>query len=326
MLGRRTSRPGQHRSSYSQKLRLHVVPHLGHVPLQRLTTAHIDGLYRQLEREGRADGNGGLSPRTVRYIHTILRKALAAAVYDGLLASNPADRAKPPTARQALPPEMQTWSAEQIRRFLDSQREDRLYALWVVYATTGMRRGEALGLRWSDIDLDSARVSIVRAVSRVDNVVRVERPKTGRPRVVDLDVTTVAVLKAHRVRQAAERLRLGPRWSDQDLVFPHDGNKLGPTGSAGGYLNPEHVWRMLRTRQQAYNRAASEEEVLPLISVHELRHSWATLAMQGGVHVKVVQERLGHSTVAVTLGTYSHVSSTMQRDAATLVASALFDV
>jgi integrase len=216
---------------------------------------------------------------------------------------------------------MKTWTADQMRRFLDSQREHRLYALWVVYATTGMRRGEALGLRWSDIDLEAGRASVVRSVSRVDNKVVVSGTKTGKNRVVDLDEATVAVLRSHKARQAQERLRLGPRWVDLDLVFPHDGNKLGPDGSAGGHLNPEHVWRMLRTAQLGYNRTADEGNDLPLISVHELRHSWATLAMQAGIHVKVVQERLGHSTVAITLGTYSHVSPTMQKDAAQVVAA-----
>ncbi|MCU1591976.1 MAG: Integrase [Frankiales bacterium] len=225
-------------SSYRQKLRLHVIPYLGQVSLQKLTGAQISALYRQLEQDGRHDGAGGLSPRTVRYVHTILREALSSAVHDGVLQVNPTDRAKPPTAKQAASPEMTVWTPLQIRRFLDSQREHRLYALWVLYATTGMRRGEALALRWADVDLDNARVVLSRSVTRVDNKEVVSTTKTGRTRVVDLDDVTVAVLRGHKVRQAQERLQLGPRWIDQDLVFAHNGNKLGPDGTAGGFLNP----------------------------------------------------------------------------------------
>ena len=311
--------------SYRKNLRLHVLPTLGKIPLQSVTTAQIDALYRKLEREGRVDGTGGLSPTTVKYVHVILREILARAVADRVLVCNPADQAHPPTSKnvKASAPERSTWSPDQIKRFLEAQRDHRLYALWVVYATTGVRRGEALGLRWKDLDLspESGRATVVRTVGKVGGKINVGTPKGGKARSLDLDPFTVAVLREHRARQAAERLRLGSRWVDQDLVFAHDSNKLGPEGVAGGYLNPEHVWRLLKTSIAAYNVAASSDLRLPVITVHELRHSWATMAMQQGVHPMVVKERLGHSSVSITLDLYSHVTATMQQDAAMQIAS-----
>lgn len=311
--------------SYRKNLRLHVFPTLGKVPLQQVTSTQIDALYKRLEVSGRADGKGGLSPTTVRYVHVILRELLARAVHDRRLSFNPADRAHPPTIKnvKAAAPERTIWTAEQISRFLSAQREHRLYALWVVYTTTGMRRGEALALRWKDVDLDGKRATVARTVGKVAGKVTTGTPKGGKARVVDLDAATVEVLRSHKARQAAERLSLGDRWVDQGLVFAHDGNKLGPEGRAGGFLNPEHVWRLLQTQIAAYNTSAEPDLALPVITVHELRHSWATMAMLHGISPKVVQERLGHSTVSITLDLYSHVSPGMQQDAATKVAAGL---
>jgi integrase len=185
----------------------------------------------------------------------------------------------------------------------------------------GMRRGEALGLRWGDVDLDGERLTINRTLGKVGGKFVTGTPKSGKARTIDLDALTVEVLRAHKARQAAERLRLGEKWADQDLVSAHDGNKLGPDRKAGGFLNPEHVWRLFKTQVVAYNRGASAELALPEITIHELRHSWATMAMEQGISPKVVQERLGHATVAITLALYSHVPPTMQREAARLLAS-----
>lgn len=315
------------RESYGKNLRLHVYPTIGDVPLQKLATAQVDALYRKLEREGRHDGKGGLSLTTVRYVHTILRKLLARAVEDHLIPFNPADRAHPPKLKtiKAHAPQRTVWTAQEISRFLASQEDHRLYALWVLLATTGMRRGEALGLRWKDLDLDGEKLTIHRTVGKIGGKLHVGTPKGGKARTIALDDGTVEVLKSHRKCQAAERLRLGDRWVDQDLVFAHDGHMLGPEAKAGGFLNPEHMWRLLKTQIRAYNTQPGLPEglTLPLITIHELRHSWATMAMEQGVSPKVVQERLGHATVSITLDLYSHVTPTMQKDAASKVASGL---
>jgi hypothetical protein len=153
-------------ASYRKNVRLHLAPHIGAVPLAALTTARIDALYRQLERGGRADHKAGegLSPRTVRYVHTILSAALSAAVKHHRLARNPAAAASPPSARQARAPEMHAWTAEQLAAFLGwSAGSGQHHAGWRLLAYTGTRRGEALALRWRDVNLDAGTVSVRRS-------------------------------------------------------------------------------------------------------------------------------------------------------------------
>jgi integrase len=261
----------------------HVVPALGHLPLQQLGPDHLDGLYAALA------ANKGLSAASIRNVHVTVRRALADAVRWGRIARNPAEAASPP-ARQRT--EMQTWSAGELRAFLESVRGDRLSALWLLASTTGMRRGELLGLRWSAVDLPAARLSVVEA-----------KTQAGR-RSIALDPGTVASLKAWRKAQVAERLAWGGAYATSGRVFTReDGAPI-----AARWLNK----RFVRLQQLADARH---------IRLHDLRHTWATLALQAGVHVKVVSERLGHSSIAVTLDIYSHVIPAMQEDAAATVAA-----
>ena len=297
------------------------MPTLGDTKLQKLTPGQLDRLYRKLERSGGVNGKP-LSPRTVRYLHTIIRKMLAQAVRDSLLATNPADRADPPSAREAKAPEMVTGSGEQMGRFLSKATDHALYPLFVVYATTGLRRGEGLGLLWQDVDLEKGRLSVRRSVTETAGVVRIEATKTDRSRVVDLDDFTVSVLRAHKVAQAAQRLRLGDLWQDEGRVFAHDGRNIRGR-QAGGVLQPESVLRSFKALLGRINAKLEAHEKLPDMHLHGLRHTWATLALSHGVHFKVVQERLGHSTPQITLSVYSHVGDTLQRDAAATVASAI---
>jgi integrase len=251
----------------------------------------------------------GLDPRTVAYIHTIVHRAFKDAVRWGRLARNPADAADPPRSRPK-PDSAQAWEGATLQRFLDGTRAagDRLYPLWVLLATTGMRRGEALGLRWADVDLEAGRAHVRQTVIQVRGHVMFGEPKTvqGR-RAIDLDTWTVAVLRAHRVRMAEERLVVGPDFTDNGLIF-HD--------PSGGALRPESVSR-------SFARAVTRQ-ALPALTLHGLRHTWATLALQNGVHPRVVQERLGHATIAITLGIYSHVSPTLHAQAAQAVADMMF--
>mgnify|MGYP000250479309 CR=1 FL=1 len=252
----------------------------------------------------------GLDRRTVNYIHTILHRALKDAVRWGRLARNPADAADPPRGAQKSDG-VHSWDSATLRSFLAASKadDDRLHALWVLLATTGMRRGEALGLRWSDVDLDAGRARVVQTILQVRSNVSIGEPKTARGRrPVSLDRATIAVLRAHRHRTAQERLLVGPDFDDLGLVF-HQPN--------GGWLRPDAVSATFLRRTRTYG--------LPRLTLKGLRHTWATLALETGVHPRVVQERLGHSTIAITLGIYSHVSPILHDEAAQLVADLVLD-
>lgn len=265
-------------ASYRKNIRLHLVPYIGTVPLAALTTERINALYRQLEREGRADHREGegLSPRTVRYIHTILSSALAAAVKSRRLARNPAAVATPPTAKQAKSPEMHCWSAAQLAAFGRwAADHSQAAALWHVLANTGCRRGEALAIRWRDLDLDGATVSIRRSAGLIrtagESAEVVEGgTKSGKPRVVDLDAGTVAVLRAHRKERGAMALQLA---RDDALVFGDHESR---------HRNPEHVSRSF-ARDLARCAAALGDQAPPAIRLHDLRHTHATILQMSRV-------------------------------------------
>jgi integrase len=278
--------------------------------------AHItkDTLASLLRRRSRSLGPdktaSGLDRRTVNYIHTILHRALKDAVRWGRLLRNPADAADPPRGGQKSDG-VQAWDSSTLREFLEASRatNDRNLALWILLATTGMRRGEALGLRWSDVDLDAGRARIVQTIIQTGNVVSVGEPKTARGRrPISLDPATVAVIRAHRHRMLQERLLVGTDFDDLGLVFHQ------PDGS---WLRPNAVSEVFLRRVRCYG--------LPRITLKGLRHTWATLALEQGIHPRVVQERLGHSTIAITLGIYSHVSPTLHDEAADLVAGLFLD-
>jgi integrase len=205
------------KSSYTKNVRLHLKPKLGEIPLARLTGTRISALYRDLERDGRQDHKEGspLSARTVRYCHTILKAALREAVAQGLIATNPADKARPPAAREAKPPEIHPWTAPQLSTFLAwaDERGCADAVAWRVLSYTGMRRGEALALRWRDLDVDKARLSLRRSVGLVrtkgQGAELVEgATKSGRERVVNLDPHTIAAVRSWRAARASLDLRL----------------------------------------------------------------------------------------------------------------------
>jgi integrase len=258
---------------------------------------------------GHATG-AGLDPRTVNYVHTIVHRAFKNAVRWGRLARNPADAADPPRSGQKSDG-FQSWDAATLRRFLGESSEsgDRLHALWILLAMTGMRRGEALGLRWSDVDLDAGRLRVVQTVIQVRSKVTIGEPKTARGRrPIALDAGTVAVLREHRRRSVEQRVLVGPAFEDRGLVFHHpDGSCLKPDAVSAAFVR--------RVRAAGLSR----------LTLKGLRHTWATLALERGIHPRVVQERLGHSTIAITLGIYSHVVPTLHDGAAQLVADLVLD-
>lgn len=301
-----TVRPATH-YSYARNLRLHVLPELGWTPLAGVDGGSLNALYGRLLASGCKDPvrlGEGLSPRTVRYVHTIVHRALKDAVRWGRLARNPADAADPPRASASARSEPTTWTPGELRTFLAGAIDDRLFAAWLLLASTGMRRGEALGLRWRDLDLAASSAAIRQTVIAVNHEVMIGTPKTAKGRrVVTLDGATVAALRAHRKRQAAEQLKMGAGWAELDLIF------TDPTGRP---LHPERFSRTFAGRVRALG--------LPAVRLHDLRHGGATMALSAGVHPKVVQERLGHSTIGITLDTYSHVTAGLHSDAAERVA------
>lgn len=271
-----------------------------------------DTLACLLRRHGNgdaADVGSQLDRRTVNYVHTIIHRALKDSVRWGRLARNPADAADPPRGGPKSDG-VHSWGAATLRQFLSASSGDRLHALWVLLATTGMRRGEALGLRWSDVDLDAGRLRVVQTIIQVRSKVTVGEPKTARGRrPIALDAGTVAVLREHRKRALEERMLVGPDFDDHGLVFHQ------PDGSC---LKPDAV-------SAAFVRRVRKAK-LPPLTLKGLRHTWATLALEHGVHPRVVQERLGHSTIAITLGIYSHVTPTLHDEAAELIGGLVLGV
>jgi integrase len=268
------------------------------VLLQRLTPGHLNAIYADLL--GR-----GLSAQTVLHVHATIRRALADATRWDMVPRNVALLASPPRPSR---PELQVWTVQELRVFLAHVEDDRLYGLWLLAASTGMRRGELLGLQWPDFDPGRARVAVRRSLVTVGHEVVVSEPKTANGRrSVALDPATVAGIKAWRKRQMAERLAWGPAWTDSSLVF---------TRENGRPLHPREVTRAFTCHVLAAG--------VPVIRLHDLRHTHATLALAAGVHPKIVQERLGHSSIAITLDTYSHAVPALEEQAAATVARLVF--
>jgi integrase len=253
--------------------RTHLKPTLGHIKLKSLAPTHVRGLHREKL-------DAGLASATVRKIHSTLHKALSQAVSDGLIPRNAANVKAP----RPDPEEMQ------------AAHGDRLKALYVLAITTGLRRGELLGLRWRDVDLDHGVLRVGRALVREGGRYRLGETKTKRGhRSIRLTSQAVSTLGAHRKRQLEERIRLAGLYEDHDLIF---------ATQKGTPLNPENLVK--RSFKPLLQRAG-----LPEIRFHDLRHTCATLLLGRGVHPKLVQELLGHATIAMTLDTYSHFLPSM---------------
>jgi integrase len=282
---------------YEQIVRVHIKPALGRVKLKALTSTHVRGLYREKL-------DGGLAPRTVRYIHTTLHKALKDSVADGLIPRNVTEGIRAPKPKKK---EVNALSPEQARAFLEAARADRFEALYVLAIHCGLREGELLGLRWDDVDLEAGTLSVRRTLSETRTGPIFEQPKNGKGRSIQLTNTAAEALRTHRKRQNEERLRLSPFWEDHGLIFP---------SQKGTTMNAKNL--TARSFKPVLERAG-----LPDIRLHDLRHTCATLLLFKGVHPKLVHELLGHATIAITLDTYSHVLQGMGNQTATAMESVL---
>jgi len=281
---------------YRGLVRHQIIPHLGNLPMRKLSAVHIEAAEADLQQCGCVKGSKagqGLTARTVRHVHTTLSQALAHAVKTGVLFKNPAEQVKPPRPAGR---EIVILSKAEVATVL--KEAGSLYLPVLVAVTTGMRRGELLGLRWSDIDLNSARLTVNQSLERLVGKTVFKSPKTRTSRrSITLPALTVEALTKHRAAQAAERLRLG--LGKPELVFAHaDGSPFNPV-----------------TLSKAFRKLISRTGVRR-ITFHGLRHTHISHQLIDGVHIKVVSERAGHANVGITLGTYAAFIPNMQADAA----------
>jgi integrase len=283
---------------YEQITRKHIVPEVGRVKIKALTPAHVRGLYRKkLE--------AGLSPRTVQYVHVTLHKALKQAVRDGLIPRNATEAVKPPQVRRE---EIRPLTPEQVKTLFEAAKGDRLEALYILAVTTGLRQGELLGLKWDDVDMEAGTLQVRRTLITAKGGPVISPPKTkGSRRTVKLSQRALEALRSHLARQLDEIDTVGSLWRENGLIFASEvGEPLDRRALTTHRFKP------------LLGRAG-----LPQIRFHDLRHTCATLLLSKNVNPKVVSEMLGHSTIAITLDTYSHVLPTMQESAARAMEEAL---
>ena len=283
--------------SYQSEVRRHLIPALGAIPLTQLQPQQLQNYYAHALSQGRVDGKGGLSARTVQYHHRILSEALSHAVKMGFLVRNVAEVADPPRPERK---EMATLSPEDIPQFLESAQETPYHALSYTALYTGMRLGELCGLRWCDVDLDMAFLSVVQALYKRSGVCKMVRPKSVHSRRrIALSPSLALLLREYKAEQQTQRILLGKLPARSDLVFSHfDGKPLDPSVVSHTFAK------------------VLEKAGLPHIRFHDLRHTHATLLLKGGVHPKIVSERLGHANIGITLDIYSHVLPGLQEGAA----------
>ena len=278
---------------YAGHVKNHIAPELGRLKLAKLTATHVQALYRKKL-------DSGLAPRTVQYIHATLHKALDQAVKWRLIPYNVSDAATKPRQKRS---ERDALTLRQVLDFFEAAKGDRFEALYVLAVFTGMRPGEMLALRWSDLVLDNPEpVARVRHSLSKDDDGRLvsESTKTEKGRAIALLPQVVEALQIHRKRQAEQRLKYSGLWRDEDLVFPS--KTCGPMS-----------WdNLVRRNLKPLMRAAG----LPKTTrPYDLRHTFATLMLEQGENPKVVQEVLGHSRITHTMDTYSHVSPNIQKEA-----------
>ncbi|MFC1962327.1 tyrosine-type recombinase/integrase [Chloroflexota bacterium] len=275
---------------YESISRVYLIPNLGNIPLVQLKPEHLQKHYSTMLQVGQ-------SPRSVRYHHVILHKALATAIKWGLVSRNVADGVDVPRARRS---EMQTWDESEIATFLESVKGTQYYALFYTALFTGMRRSELLALRWQDIDFIFSQVSVSHSLHQTrDNAFIFTAPKSEKGRrTIALPPSAFLVLEAYRKAKEIEITMLGTTLQESDLVFNTLGKPLRPN-------TVSRAWSMLAVKAKVKH-----------IRLHDARHTHASILLKQGIHPKVVQERLGHSTIAITLDTYSHVAPGLQEAAA----------
>ena len=282
---------------YGGLSRKHLEPApFGAVRLDRLKASDVEGLVLAMRAKTKADGKRALSDSTIRQVYTVLRAGLDGAVRDGLLARNPAALVKRPGVERT---EAKHLPSADLSAVLKAAEGSRYYPTLLLIAATGLRKGEALALRWDRVDLDAGTVKVLATISRVDGHLVVSEPKTDRSRrTVPIPPAMAAMLRKHRTEQKVERLQAGNQWVDSGLVF---------TNEFGGPVEPRNLLRVVE--------AAAKKVGVEGVGVHTLRHSAAVSWLEAGVHIKAVADLLGHSSIAVTGDVYGHTSDDTARAA-----------
>jgi integrase len=304
-------------ATYEGDVRLHIIPGIGKRKLKSLQAAHIRTWLNELRTTCQCCAHGrdaarqsprccakpgpqccksALSASSIRHVLRVLRAALQDAVDEEMLSRNVARLVQ---LRVTDDRRVRSFTRDEALRFLQAAEHHRLYALWAVALSMGLRRGEALGLAWADVDLDGGRLTVRQALHRVDGQLRLDPVKTDASvAVLPIPAPLVSILTAHRRRQREERIAAGSDWHDTGLVF---------TTAHGGFIEPRNANRM-------FHNVCAKANV-PQLRVHDLRHSCATLLFTMGVQPATVQRILRHSSITVTTGTYVEVIEAVQRDA-----------
>jgi len=282
---------------YKYIIRRHLIPGLGNIPLIQLKPEHIARYSAEKSCNQNLGGLKPLSSQTVKHQYTTLHNALSYAVRMGKLSRNPADAVSPPKVQR---PARRYWDKEESDLFLEAIKDNPYYAYFYTLLYTGARRNELLGLKWDDIDLIGLTLHIDRSFEDLKDGKVITKPtKTDKGRTIDLPPSCARVLREYKEKRADERIMLGKVLSKEDPVFTYaDGRPFQPSGVS-----------------HAFAKLVRQTGVKP-IRLHDLRHSHASIMLKKGIHPKVVQERLGHSSIQVTLDIYSDVMPGIQRDAA----------
>ncbi len=285
--------------SYKTQVEQHIKPRIGNIKLTSLNTGHLQKLYNDLLINGRVDGKGGLSPRTVRYTHMIIHSALEQAIKEHIIRINPSDAVRLP---RDIKKEMQTLDTDNIKMFMNTAKQTRYYSAYMLELTSGLRRGELLGLRWKDIDLVNGTIQVVQQLIRTRNGLEFSEPKTKISRrtinIPENTVKTLKTLKTHKIKQAEEKLKAGGIYQNNDLVFCTE---------IGKPIDPKNF---VRSFQSTLEKAGLDK-----IRFHDMRHTFSVLSLQAGVSIKAIQEALGHHTPAFTMEVYGHVNKQMKQEA-----------
>lgn len=280
--------------SYESMARLYIIPSVGHIPLKELRPDHLQALYRRMK-------DAGKSARTIRYLHAILHAGLNQALQNGLVARNAADATKPPAQEQKG---VKILSPDEEHIFVEALKEERLAAVFILCLNAGLRRGEVLALKWDDVDFQRKEIRIKASLSRTKETgIEVGAPKTKASiRTVPLNSIAYRALREHKKQQNEEKLRLGDAYNNQGFVFANE---------LGGPIEPRNLERSF---YRIINRTGLK------INLHGLRHTFASRLIEKGADPKTVAELLGHTTVTMTLNSYTHPTSDRKREAVALLA------